>query len=354
MTNTDLLCEFITNPFGHEKDACDLLSKVDDRPPSDDELERGRFCFQIALYFLACLSITARIEESFARRRAIDRLNDRVRTFHALNESQLTLAAFVVAPAEKDRFTAALRLQSDEADAARGDTAAPSTTMLALFDFVVAQRLCDYVDAIGQSHDPGSLYPVAERLLFHYGAREYRRGAVAAIADLLAAKYNAASVIVASGLQDVVDSPRIGEDGTLLPMPLTPRMPDVTGRRPSRTYLVGGHMLRLVEDVGAVGGGIIKYRYVLGLCDQQLGLPICLVTLEDSSSISNVLGVFEQNGSHSNYGALRTRNPEEFIGEGMRLIKDRFDLGEFKEVHGSPQSRWKFWQTSEAVVQTAA
>src|SRR5262245_34912999 len=120
MTNTDFLCQLITNPFGSEQDARDLLSKIDERPPSDAEVDRGRFCFQIAFYFLACLSITARIDESFARRRTIDRLNDGVRTFHALNEAQPAFAAFLVAPAERDRFMAALQLQWDEDEAARG------------------------------------------------------------------------------------------------------------------------------------------------------------------------------------------------------------------------------------------
>ena len=132
--------------------------------------------------------------------------------------------------------------------------------------------------------------------------------------------------------------------------------PDVTGKRPSKIYLAGMYVLRLVEDVGPVGGGdVIRYRYVLALCDKRSGLPICLVTLEDSSSIANVLGVFEQNGSHSNYGTLGSRNLEEFIDKGMGLMRYRFDLGEIEEtVPWSQQPRWKFWQNDEAVARTAA
>jgi hypothetical protein len=226
--------------------------------------------------------------------------------------------------------------------------------MLALFDVVVAHRLSEYVDAIGRSNHPRNLDLVAERLLFHYGAKAYRAAAVEAVADLLTARYSAASTLVGSGLQEV-DAPRIGDDEAFLPMPPTPRMPDLTGRRPSKIYHAGMYTLRLTENVGPVGGGIIRYRYVLALCDQRQDLPICLVTLEDSSSISNVLGVFEQSGSHSNYGTLPSRGLEEFLEQGMGLIKDRFDLGEIKEmISWSQQSRWKFWQHGEAMAKSAA
>jgi hypothetical protein len=341
MTTTDLLCEFLTNPFADEQKARELLSDIDDRPPSDAELERGRFCFQIAFYFLACLTITVRIEDSSVQKKSIDRLHDRVRAFFARRESQVALSEFVVSPAERDRFMADLSQQLDQPCGTRGDAAAPATTMLALFDFVVAHRLCEYVDAIGRSNHPRNLDLVAERLLFHYGAKEYRPAAVAAIADLLAVNYNTASAIVVSGLR-AVDAPQTDDEDVLIPMPLTSTMPDVTGKRPSKIYLAGMYV-------------IIRYRYVLALCDKRSGLPICLVTLEDSSSIANVLGVFEQNGSHSNYGTLGGRNLEEFIDKGMGLMRFRFDLGEIEEtVPGSQQPRWKFWQSNAAISQTAA
>jgi hypothetical protein len=153
-----------------------------------------------------------------------------------------------------------------------------------------------------------------------------------------------------------VDPPQTDDEDVFIPMPLTSTMPDVTGKRPSKIYFAGMYVLRLVEDVGPVGGGgIIRYRYVLALCDKRSGLPICLVTLEDSSSIANVLGVFEQNGSHSNYGTLGSRNLEEFIDKGMDLMRFRFDLGEIEEtVPRSQQPRWKFWQNDEAVARSAA
>jgi len=34
MTNANLLCEFLTNPFGDEQKARELLSEIDNRPVS--------------------------------------------------------------------------------------------------------------------------------------------------------------------------------------------------------------------------------------------------------------------------------------------------------------------------------
>jgi hypothetical protein len=357
MTNTNLLCEFLTNPFGDEQKARELLSEIDNRPLSDAELERGLFCFQIAFYFLACLAITARIEGSSLQKKSIDQLNDRVRAFYARREPQVQFSKFVVSPAERDRFIAVLRQQLDQSGGTRVDAPPPATTMLALFDFVVVHRLCEYVDAIGQSNRSRRLYLVAEQVLFHYGAKKYPPAAVVVIADLLAVNYNTVSAIIVSGLRAVA-APQTEDEDAFMPMPLSPRMPDVTDKRPSKIYLAGMYVLRLVEDVGPIGGGdIIRYRYVLAVCDKRRSLPVCFVTLEDSSSISNVLGVFEQNGSHSNYGALQGRNLlREFIGNGMGLIRDRFHLGEIKELvpRSQRQSRWRLWQNNGTVARTAA
>jgi hypothetical protein len=356
MTNTNLLCEFLTNPFGDEQKARELLSELDNRPPSDAELERGLFCFQIAFYFLACLALTARIEDSSLQNKSIDQLNDRVRAFYARRELQVQFSEFIVTPDERDRFIAVLRQQLDQPAGTRVEATPMATTMLALFDFAVVHRLCEYVDAIDQSNRPRKLCLVAEQVLFHYGAKKYRPAAVAVIADFLAVHYNIVSAIVVSGMRAVDAAQAEGEDA-LMPMPLTPGMPDVTEKRPSKIYLAGMYVLRLVEDVGPIGGGdVIRYRYVLAVCDKRRSLPICFVTLEDSSSISNVLGVFEQNGSHSNYGTLGGRNLQEFMGKGMGLIRHRYDLGEIKEVvpQSQRQSRWRFWQNNGTVARTAA
>jgi hypothetical protein len=342
MTGSNLLCEFITNPFEDEEEARELLSEIDHRPLSGADLERGLFCFQIAFYFLACLAITARIEDPSLQKTLIDRLHDRVRGFYACKKLRVQLCELVVSPAERDLSIAALCQPHDQSGGAGIDTAA-ATTMLALFDLVAAHRLREYVDAIGRSSRPGKLYLVAEQLLFHYGARTYHPRAIAVVADFLAVNYNKVSAIVASG-SGAVDTPRTEDEEGFMPLPLTARMPDVAEKRPTKTYLAGMYVLRLVEDVGPIGGGdIIRYRYVLAVCDKRRSLPMCFVTLEDSSSVSNVLGVFEQSGSHSNYGTLRGRNLlQEFIGRGMSLIRYRFNLGEIKELVPRPQrqSRW--------------
>jgi hypothetical protein len=355
MTDAGVLCKFLANPFGDEQRARKLLSEIDNRPPSDTELERGVFCFQIASYFLACLAITAHVEDASLQKKSINQLNDRIRAFYARSALQVRFSEFIVSPAERDRFIAVLRQQLDQPGETRVDATAPATTMLALFDFVVAHRLGEYVDAIGHSDHARRLCRVAEQVLFHYGAKEYRQAAVAAIADLLADHYNTASAIVVSGLRPV-DAPLTEDDDVPAPIPVSPKMPDVTDRQPTKIYLAGRYVLRLVEDVGPVGGGdIIRYRYVLAVYDRRGSLPLCLVTLEDSSSISNVLGVFERDGSHSNYGTLRGRSLQAFIGECLGLIRYRFDLGEIEEVDPwSQPPRRRYWQNSETVAQTAA
>ena len=270
------LCEFLTNPFGDEQKPASCYRKSTTvRYPTP--IERGLFCFQIAFFFLACLAITARVEDSAHQKQSIDQLNDRARAFYARKKLPVQLCELVVSPAERERGISFLREQPDQPGGAGIDATPPATTMLALFDLVVAHRLREYVDAIGRSSRPRKLYLVAEQLLFHYGARTYHPAAVAVIADLLAVNYNTASAIVASG-SPAADIPRTEDEDAFMPLPLTPRMPDVTEKRPSKTYLAGMYVLRLVEDVGPIGGGdVIRYRYVLAVCDKRRSLPMCFV-----------------------------------------------------------------------------
>src|SRR5262245_16141893 len=178
MTHTDLLCEFLTNPFGDRQKARELLSEIESRSPSDAELERGLFCFQIASYFLACLAISAHVRGAFSQKKSIDELHDRVRAFFARKGDQDNFAQFVVAPSERDRFLAVLDQQLEPSSESRVDTALPATTMLALFDFVIVQRLREYLAAVRQSDRPRKLDLVAEQLLLHYGAKDYPAAAV--------------------------------------------------------------------------------------------------------------------------------------------------------------------------------
>jgi len=346
MTKTSLLCEFLTNPFGDEQKACELLSEIENRPLSDAELERGLFCFQIAFYFLARLAITAHIEDSSLQRDSIDQLHDRIRAFYAYTGLKVKFSEFVVSPAERDQFIAILRRQLDEQARTRADTFQLTTTKLALFDFVGVRRICEYHDAMGQANRLHKFYVVAEQVLFHYGAKKYHAVPVEVIAALLLANYNIVSNIVISG-SPAVDAPQTEDEDVFQPMPLSPSMPDVTRKQPNKIYLASIYVLFLLEDVGPIGGGdFIRYRYVLAVCDKRRNLPVCFITLEDSPSVSNVLCVFERNGSHSNYGSLRGHNLlREFISKGMGLIRYRFDLGEIEELapRQQRQSRWKFW-----------
>src|ERR1700752_1848833 len=134
MTSTNLLCEFLTNPFEVDQKARELLSEIDNRPLSDVELERGLFCFQIAFFFLACLAITARVEDSAHQKQSIHWLHDRVRAFYARNKLPVHLFELVVTPAERERGISLLREQPDQLGGAGIDATPPATTMLALFD----------------------------------------------------------------------------------------------------------------------------------------------------------------------------------------------------------------------------
>ena len=242
-------------------------------------------------------------------------------------------------------------------DGEGGITAPPATTMLALFDFVVIQRLREYLAAISQPNRARKLNLVAEQLLFHYGAKDYRAAAVEVIADLLLVNYNTVCAIVISGLRAAAQ-PRTEDEDAVMPIPLSPRMPDVTEQQPTRIYLAGTYAMSLVANVGTIGGSdTLRYRYVLAVCDRRRSVPVCFVTLEDSMSVSNVLGVFEQDGSHSNYGTLQ--GPDflrEFVRKGMELIRYRFNPGEIVELQprSQRQARWKFWQADGAASQAAA
>jgi uncharacterized membrane protein YhaH (DUF805 family) len=69
------------------------------------------------------------------------------------------------------------------------------------------------------------------------------------------------------------------------------------------------------------------------LIDKRDNSPKCYVTLETSPIASNVLCVFENNGSHRNFGSLAGPDlMQEFIIRGMGLLKERFDLGKIEQL----------------------
>jgi hypothetical protein len=341
MTSTMLLCNFCTNPFGNEQKARELLSVIENRSVSDVEFERGLFCFQIASFFLARLAVATHIEDSSLRKILLDQLHDQAREFFARSNSRIEFSDFVTSPAELDEPTPSVQQRLDDADGMPVDAPWRGSTKLELFDLVSSRRLREYEHAMGQPGSSHKFYFVANQVLFHYDQKRYHPLAVLMIADVLLANYNSVSKMIDSGLH-AINTPQT--EDVFQYLPLSASMPDLTRKRPSKIYLAGRYVLPLVENVGPIGGAsTIRFRYVLAVCEKWRNLPLCLVTLEDSFSVSNVLCVFEQDGSHSNYGCLRDHNLlHEFIHKGMRLISDRFDIGESKEWVARPQ--WQVWR----------
>jgi hypothetical protein len=346
--NINLLCEFLTNPFGNAEQARELLSQIESRSINDTELERGEFCFQIAFYFLACLAIAAHVDDPVSQKRCLNQLYDRVRGYYARSDLTVRFSGFIVAAAERDQFVTGLRGLLEKTGEKHGDISLAVMTKLGIFDLIGLRRLHEYYGALGLPNSPLRFYLVAEQLLLHFGGKRYHPAALAVITDLLSANFNILSKIVLSGSCQV--DTRDAEPEEIFDfLPFDPDMPDIANKQPSKIYLAGKYLLLLVENVAPIRPrGAIKFRYVLVASDRQRQLPICFVTLEHSASISNVLCVFEANGSHSNYGALQSRNMlNEFIDKATRLMRARFDLGEIEELWPSRPPRSSWWKVLE-------
>lgn len=131
------------------------------------------------------------------------------------------------------------------------------------------------------------------------------------------------------------------------PIPFSPSLPDITKRQPTKAYSGGSYLLFLVEDVAPLGGGdFLKYAWVMAVIDKRAGTPLCFVSLENSPFVSNMLCVFEGDGSHSTYGQLSGDDlKSEFTAKAFDLVRSRFDLGEIEELGAKVQNRpwWKLW-----------
>jgi hypothetical protein len=340
----DLLCAFLTNPFGNLEEARELLSQIEGRSIHDTELERAKFCFQIALYFLACLAIAAHVDDPSVQKGCINRLHDCVRRFYAGTNSTVRFSDFIVEAAERDQFAPGLHELLEKAGEKHGDMSRVVITKLGIFDLVGVRRLYDYHDVLGLPNFPLRFYLVAEQLLLHYGGKKYHSAVVAVITDLLSSNYNILSKIVLSDLCPVATAATEPEE-PFTSLPLDPSLPDISNKKPCRIYSAGKYQLLLIENVGPIGArGAIRFRYVLAVYDTRSKLPVCFVTLENSASISNVLCVFEANGSHSNYGALQGRDVlKAFIDKGMDLVRDRFDLDEIEDLSSPRQPHGSWW-----------
>ena len=251
--------------------------------------------------------------------------------------------------AERDQFASGLGELLERSGERHGDVSRVVMTKVGMFDLVGLRRLCEYHDVMGPPDFQLTFYLVAQQLLLHHGGKRYHPSVVAVITDFLSANYGILSKIVLSGLR-AGDAPTSERDAPFDPLPCDPNLPDIADKQPSRIYSAGEHVLLLVENVDPIGArGAIKFRYVLVVCERQGRSPICFVTLENSPSTSNVLCVFEASGCHSNYGALRGRDVrQEFIDKGIRLIRERFDLGEIEELSTRREeaSWWSFLPTA--------
>src|SRR5262249_23305533 len=159
---TRLLREFVTNPFGNEQKARELLAEIEGRELSAIEFARGEFCFQVAFYSVALRAVDAAFVDSSLRNAFLYQLHDRIRAFYPPTVPPESLAEFTVSSAEHGLIEAALhgmRCASASTDAA---------SKLVLFDLVGMPRLAQYRQLA--STDFGAL---AQLLLLHYGGRPY-------------------------------------------------------------------------------------------------------------------------------------------------------------------------------------
>jgi hypothetical protein len=353
MIAAKLLCELITNPFGNEDKARELLSEIEGRDLSAAELERGQFSFQTAFYFVALLAIEASIADPSVRTAFLHQLHDRIRAFYARAASRVSFPGLIVSPAERASIEAALGRRLGGPDQDDGAASPVRTTALELFDLIGLRRLFEYRAATSNANGGDQFHMLAQQLLFHCSGRGHHTVVVATIADLLLANYNIASEIVTAGLA-VIGTREIESRRRPQPLLLAAGMPDLTDKRPTKEYSAGPYLLLLFEDVAPIGRTIgLRFKHVLALCDRQDRRPVCFVTLENSTSIANVLCVFEQSGSHSNYGSLHGHNPvQEFMGKAVILLGDRFELGKIEEqplpVPPRRRPRWMLFAPAAA------
>jgi hypothetical protein len=348
--NVDLLCEYLANPFGNAQQAREFLSLIEDRSLCDAELERGEFCFQIAFYFLARLAITAHVQDSLARASCTDRLDNRVRELYDRTSLRARFSDFIVASAEREQFGTQLREFLERAGDQHPEASRLVTTKLGMFDLVGLRRVREYRALTGPLNYRVTFYLVAEQVLLHFGGKQYHPAAVAVIADFLSVNYSILSKILLSGLS-AVDLVQSGREETEREenrceegfdcLFADRKMPDVSSKPPSRIFKAGNYVLLLVENVVPMDPRLaIRFRCVLVVCDRQDRRPVCFVTLEDSPSISNVLCVFEVNGSHWNYGALTAPDLlAEFMDKAMLLVRRRFAMGEIEDVSRQARSQ---------------
>lgn len=145
---------------------------------------------------------------------------------------------------------------------------------------------------------------------------------------------------------------------TLKPILMSPNMPDVTKRDPSRTFSAEHLLIFLVSDIQPIGGpGILQYPLVMVVIDRRIGKQVFFVTLEESlltEAKSQMLCVFANDGRHINLGRFSSQDVEDdFVKRAKDIITEEFTVSNIKEIRAphfdKKQSTMKFFSGNQTI-----
>lgn len=354
------LFEFVTEGNAATKGFIeDLIPSVTSSRATREQIERVEFCLQIADYFLAWKALNEMIREAPLKKAAIEELHDKIREFYESDRSRVRVINFIVSPEEIERFVSMVRTNIRD-QAAPVNIGELTSSKLTIFDTVAVERLRQYGAKTAGSGGE-RLGEVAGLVISHAlgGKVDTARASVprSILGNVLLGNYTVAQEIVARtkdlrgdrGVSSATNPQnpghgKIARDAPASPIPFSPSLPDITKKNPMTTFSDGDYTMFIIEDVDPMGGGgFIKYQYVAALFRRNV--PVCFVTLERSSVISNVLCVFENDGTRSNHGQLNESNlAQEFMARSKELMRQRFAIGDLKEVQRQQERRpWWKW-----------
>lgn len=120
------------------------------------------------------------------------------------------------------------------------------------------------------------------------------------------------------------------------PVPFSPNLPDVSAAQAERSFCSDTCVAVFIRNVKPWASrlsdeSLLSYPFVLLVLKPDLG-PIYFVTLEESSSGSKHLGVFDGTGAHLNYGSDESLNEDwAFVRRALSITEE--EIGEsFVEV----------------------
>lgn len=117
--------------------------------------------------------------------------------------------------------------------------------------------------------------------------------------------------------------------------PFSPSLPDITRKDSSRVFRLGDFMALLVKDTVPVSQRVgfgplpfpLTYPYAMVLFDPRAKAPLCFVTLEKGLAAHPFLGMFRQNGEHSNLGpAPELLSEPKFVERALSLLCLEFSI----------------------------